>query len=69
MVKKKVTESTNIQVYRTCVLSTLLHDSESWTLQTTNGEEAYYFPDALSPTHTQHYLARQSLKQHSPAAT
>ena len=34
MVKKKVTESTNIQVYRTCVLSTLLHDSESWTLQT-----------------------------------
>ena len=35
----------------------------------TNGEEAYYFPDALSPTHTQHYLARQSSKQHSPAAT
>ena len=32
MVKKKVTESTNIQVYSTCVLSTLLHDSESWTL-------------------------------------
>ena len=32
MVIKKVTESTSIQVYRTCVLSTLLHDSVSWTL-------------------------------------
>ena len=64
MIKKKVTESTNIQVYRTCVLSTLLHDSESWTLQARTERKLTTFQ-----MHTQHYLARQSSKQHSPAAT
>ena len=29
---KKLTAYTKIQVYRACVLSTLLHCSESWTL-------------------------------------
>ena len=29
---KKLTESTKIQVYGACVLSTVLYDSESWAL-------------------------------------
>ena len=49
---KKLTENTEIQVYRACVLSTLLCGSESWTLHARQESKLNTFTHALSPTHT-----------------
>ena len=48
--KKLMTYTTKIQVYRACVLSTLLYCSESWIL-CERQERVEHIPYALSPMH------------------
>ena len=40
---KKLTACTRVQVYRACVLSTLLYYSESWTLRAWQGRKMNIF--------------------------
>ena len=56
---KKLMTYTKIQVYRACVLSTLLYCSDSLCM---TGEEVEHLPYALPLTHFWYHLAGQSYK-------
>ena len=52
----KLTVHTKIQIYRACVVSTLLYSGESWTVR---ARQAQCFSHAQPPTHSEHHLAGQ----------
>ena len=62
----KLSVHTRVQVYRSCVVSTLLYGSEAWTLLCTPRAEAKQLPSALPVTHTWHHLEGQDNTYSSP---